>query len=190
MQMGVVTMNKLEKAIITGTKLAQQQYEEMSGWWLSHGPESFIMCAVAAQLAKKNNFYVFIEASPEKIRIERGFPHRGRPDPDRRKRFDIVIWQKSKNDIRAIIEVKRAWNLGNLRKDREKISKYIVSKGFVKTGYLLAYTEAKGKRRKDTLNKRITHWASELKCQLAGSIMEWKGDGEWGWAACLLRFND
>lgn len=182
-------MNNLEKAIIEGTQTAQREYENMTGWWLSHGPESFIMCSVAGMIAKKANFYVFIEASPKRIREEREEQLRGRPPANHGQRFDIVVWKKSKNDIRAIIEVKRAWSIADLRGDRKKISKYLASNKFVNTGYLLAYTEAKGKRREITLNNRLLRWANTLQCNLAGSFIDKKGDGECGWAVGLFRLN-
>jgi hypothetical protein len=67
----------------------------------------------------------------------------------------------------------------------------MASNKFVKAGYLLAYTEAKGKNREDTLNKRLIHWAKakELHCNLAGSFIDEKGDGEWGWAVGLFRLT-
>ena len=183
-------MNQLEKAIIEGTQAAQREYESMTGWWLSHGPESFIMCTVASKVAQKANFAVFIEASPKKILEERDEKLRGRPPANHKQRFDIVVWQKSTNNIRAIVEVKRAWSIANLRGDRKKISKYMDSKDFVSTGYLLAYTEAKGKKRENTLKNRLRNWGSELSCVLTGSFIDGKGDGEWGWAVGLFRLSD
>jgi hypothetical protein len=120
-------MNKIEEAIIEGTRKAQREYEYMTGWWLSHGPESFIMCEVAYMIAKKADFSVFIEASPKKILSEREEKLRGRRPANHGQRFDIVVWHKSRNDIRAIIEVKRAWSIANLRGDSEKIIKYMAS---------------------------------------------------------------
>ena len=183
-------MNQLEKAIIEGTQAAQREYEFMTGWWLSHGPESFIMCTVANKVARKANFAVFIEASPKRILEERDEKLRGRPPASHKQRFDIVVWQKSKNNIRAIVEVKRAYSITGLRKDREKISNYMDSNDFVSTGYLLAYTEAKGKKRENTLKNRLRNWARELSCVLTGSFVDGKGDGEWGWAVGLFRLSD
>jgi len=105
-------MNQLEKAIIGGAEAAQSDYENMTGWWLSHGPESFLMCAIANQVTKKGGFWVFVEASPKKIREERDDgPPRGRPSKSLGQRFDIVVWTKASSDVRAIIEVKRAWSI-------------------------------------------------------------------------------
>ena len=61
-------MNQLEKAIIDGARAAQKKYQKMTeGWWLSHGPESFIEYAVAMKVARKG-FSVYPEASLKKIR--------------------------------------------------------------------------------------------------------------------------
>jgi hypothetical protein len=182
-------MNKIEEAIIEGTKVAQREYDAMTGWWLSHGPESYIMCIVANKIGKKADYSVFIEASPKKILSEREEKLRGRRPSNYGQRFDIVVWNKSRNDIRAIIEIKRAWSMANLSGDREKILKYMKSNKFVKAGYLLAYTEAKGLRRGDTLNNRLDHWAQGLNCRLVGSFIDEKGDGQWGWAVGLFRIN-
>ena len=138
-----------------------------------------------------------VKASPKRILEERDEKLRGRPPANHKQRFDIVVWQKSKNNIRAIVEVKRAYSITGLRKDRKKISKYMDSNDFVSTGYLLAYTEAGGKKRKstpkkreNTLKNRLKNWASELSCVLTGSFVDGKGDGEWGWAVGLFRLND
>jgi hypothetical protein len=182
-------MNTIEKAIIEGAKKAQREYEAMTGWWLSHGPESFVICEVANEIVKKANFSVFIEVSPKKILFEREEKLRGRRPANYGQRFDIVVWHKSRNDIRAIVEIKRAWSVANLSSDREKILKYMASNKFVKAGYLLAYTEAKGKKRGDTLKNRFNYWANALACSLVGSFIDQEGDGQWGWAVGLFCLN-
>ena len=84
--------NRLESEIIKGVKSAQKDYENMTdGWWLSHGPESFLMAMVANQIFKKGDFWVFPEASPKKIEQEMEEKRkRGRPTRVQTKRFDIV----------------------------------------------------------------------------------------------------
>ena len=88
-------MNQLETAIIDGIKTAQKDYLKMTGWWLGHGPESFIMCTVATKVATTDGSSVFIEASPKKILKERDEKRRGRPPTNLDQRFDIVVWQKA-----------------------------------------------------------------------------------------------
>jgi hypothetical protein len=182
-------MNKLEKAIIESAKIAQEEYEKMTGLWLSHGPESFLMCRVANELSREHNYYVFVEASPKRIMRERDEKLRGRPSSNNGQRFDMVVWQNN-NDVRAIVEVKKAWNITGLRTDRDKVSKYVSSKDFVNTGYLLAYTEIKGQKRETKLNDRLKKWAQGLDCLLSGCHIDGKGDGDWGWAIGLFRVKN
>jgi hypothetical protein len=182
-------MNQLEKAIIDCTRAAQRDYENMTDRWLWHGPESFIMCSVATKLSKKMGFWVFIDASPRKIQEERDERPGGRPPKNLDNRFDMVVWQKD-NKIRAILEIKRAWSIDGLRRDRKKIGLYMKNNNDVNAGYLLAYTEAKGLPRDKTLSNRLKNWANALHCELVGYTMDAKGDGEWGWAVGLLRLAE
>lgn len=180
-------MNQLEKAVIDGAKAAQKEYGEMTGgWWLSHGPESFLEHAVATKV-KKKGFWVYPEASPRKIMKERNDRPKGRPPKNIGQRFDLVVWEKSNDNIRAIFEIKRAWNITSLRGDRKKIETFLKRNEYVKSGYLLAYTEAKGMRRANTLSNRLGYWAEGLKCVLVGNHIDAHGDGEWGWAIGLFR---
>jgi len=180
-------MNQLEKAIINGAEDAQKEYGELTGgWWLSHGPESFIEHSIAIKI-KKKGFWVYPEASPRKIMKERNDHPRGRPPKNLGQRFDLVVWSKSSNNIRAIIEIKRAWNITSLLNDREKIATFLKLNEYVKSGYLLAYTEAKGEKRADTLSNRLDYWALGLNCRLVGYNTDAQGDGEWGWAFGLFR---
>jgi hypothetical protein len=74
--------NRLESEIIKGVKSAQKDYENMTdGWWLSHGPESFLMAMVANQIFKKGDFWVFPEASPKNDRTGNGGEAKTRPPP-------------------------------------------------------------------------------------------------------------
>ena len=181
---------QLEKAIIQGARAARREYEKMTGWWFYHGPESFLMCTVASKLSRKDKYIVFIEASPKKIQEALDQKLKGKPPADRRKRFDIVVWQKSQNNIQAIVEVKKAWAITGLKKDRKKISDYMKrKKELVKKGYLLVYTEAT-KKREDTLYNRLYKWAEDLNCDLVNYFIDVKSDDEWGWAIGLFRLKD
>lgn len=176
-------MNQFEEAVIDGAKAAQEEYGEMTGgWWLSHGPESFLAHAIATKL--KEEFWIYPEASPKKIIKERNSRPRGPSPKNLGQRFDIVVWAKSINNIRAIIEVKKAWNITSLANDRKKIAIFLKRNKFVKSGYLLAYTEA---RRFDTLSKRLDYWAKGLDCKLVQHYIDPQGDGEWFWAIGLFR---
>jgi hypothetical protein len=182
-------MNQLEDVIIKAVKTAQRDYENMTGgWWLSHGPESFLMSAVASKISKKGEFWVFLDASPKKIQKELKEHPRGRPrKKNQGKRFDLVVWKKASEELRAILEIKRAWNIIGLRADRKKMAEYVKSnKDYDIAAYLLAYTEA---RRENTLSNRLKSWTDRLDCTLVASSMDCKGDGEWVWAAGLFRLK-
>lgn len=176
-------MNQLEKAIIDGAVIAQKSYTNMTNWWLSHGPEYFITCAVANNIAGKNGFSVFPEGSPKKIVNEREEMQIKLDN----QRFDLVIWQKASYDVRAIIEIKMAYNIEPLQRDRNKINKYMVNNDFVKNGYLLAYTEAKCV---DTLSNRFSSWSERLECQLVGLKIGKDNAGTSRWAVGLLKLKN
>jgi hypothetical protein len=197
-------MNKLEQAIVDGARAAQREYESMTGWWLSHGPESFIEHHVAHSVSSKAGFIVFPEASPRKILEEKNERPKGRPASNLGQRFDIVVWYKAKNDVRAVVEIKRAWTVSDLRSDRDKVEKFVKANNRGNgTGYLLVYTEAKGRsraadlsekvkrqRRRDTLEKRLADWERKLaRTHLVGSVIDDRGDGTWGWAFGLFRVS-
>ena len=83
-------MNQLEKAVIEGAKTAQKDYMKLTGgWFLSHGPESFLQHSIAIKIHKQRKFCVFPEASPIKIMKERDAYLKGRPSKNQR--FDLVI---------------------------------------------------------------------------------------------------
>ena len=148
-------MTKLEEAILEGAKTAQKDYFNMTGgYWLWHGPEYFISYTVAMKL-KEEKFLVYPEASPKKIMEGRGERPKGRPAGNLGQRFDLVIWEKTTDNIKAVLEIKQAWDIAGLKSDREKISKFIKQKQYVKSGYLLTYTQAKGVKRVQTLENRL-----------------------------------
>jgi len=183
-------MNQLEMKIIAGAKIAQKDYTSMSGgWWLSYGPESYITCRVADYLSKGLDLCVFIEASPKKILKERLTITRGRPAGNLGKRFDIVVWQKSSDDIKAIIEVKKAWDINLLNLDKIKITRYMEKNHFIKTGYLLVYTDIKAQSKRNGLTTRIRNWERDLKCKLVGSFLHEEENANWHWGVCLFRID-
>jgi hypothetical protein len=180
-------MNKFEQALIEGAKAAQEDYGEITGgWWLSYGPESFIGHTIANKL-RKEGFLVFPEASPKKIREEMDDPPKGRPPKNLGQRFDLVVWEKSNEKIKAVIEIKKAWDITLLRTDQKKIATFLKQHEYVKSGYLLAYTDAKGVRRENTLSNRLDKWAQGLSCSLVGFHIDKQGSEEWSWAIGLFR---
>jgi hypothetical protein len=184
-------MTILEKAIINGARTAQKNYQEFTGgYWLSYGPESFLVHTVVKSICEEG-YCGFPEASPKLISKALDLQKsRGRPPKNLDQRFDTVVWNKAGNYLKAIIEVKKAWSISSLRSDRNKIKKYLESNRnhFDKAvGYLLAYTEAK---RADTLQNRFPKWAKELKCKLCHHHVETPENEEWGWSVGLLRLKN
>src|SRR5208282_4667903 len=146
---------------------------------------------------------VFTETSPVKIQYEHDKPLRGRPPRKerQRQRFDVVVWQKTSNKVRAIIEIKRGGPevFAQVAKDADKLKKYLSMKGAHGTGYLLFYSEASGSNRRpkikdriQTLSKRLKPrgW-KQVKCKIgnrSGEPPDEKGR-LWSWCICLMRFN-
>lgn len=162
-------MNKLEIAIRDALPRAQQRYSEMTGWWLAHGPESFLQHEIARNILRTRKAMVFIEVSPRKIAAE--FPTKGRGRTyEAQKRFDLIVWQKSSYRVRAVIEIKRAWNKKPVLKDAKKMRSYMLHKNAAKTGYVLVYSDTHSARnrsrasdRREHLTKRFEAWGDRLK---------------------------
>lgn len=158
-------MNKLEKAILDGSLKAHRDYEKMSGgWWLWHAPEAFLQYAIAQSITKLG-YDVFPEASPVKINDEHDKPLRGRPLKNKRQRFDLVVWSKSSEKVRAIIEIKRGGPtiFGQIPKDGKKLKAYLNKGNSDGTGYLLFYHEGSGPNRLNKMQKRIEKLRERLK---------------------------
>lgn len=174
-------MNQLEKTILGSAIRAQNLYKKISGgWWLSHGPEYFITSTLATDIFRLGGYSVFMEASPRKILNEITQEQRNADNI----RFDLAIWEKSTNKIRAIIEIKMARDINVLIKDKIKITDYKRINNFVKNGYILFYTELKTI---DKLKSRLSDWPDKLNCTLVGHKVDEKGDGTWKWAIALLK---
>lgn len=177
-------MNNLEKAIIQGAEIAQKEYSELTNWWLSHGPEYFITCEVSKNIAKSNGYLVFPEASPKKIKSEINLVKRGPVPKSDGERFDIVVWEKHTQNIRAIIEIKRSYNINPIRNDLNKVKDHLKKMNFVKNGYILAYHEAK---KIETISNAFTRWSEELGCKLVGTTTGNDFKDEWKWGFGLFK---
>jgi len=181
-------MNKLEKALLDGAVEAQEQYIRVSGgWWLWHGPESFILPYLSERVADEG-FVVYPEKSPKKIDAELGVVKRGKPPKNIGERFDLVVWYKSKDEVRAVVEVKRAQNISPVRSDFTKVQKHL-SQGVSSKGYLLVYSEARGDDRRSKLIERFKHWSDETDTWMVGYRVDEEDDGEWSWGFVLLRLD-
>ena len=181
-------MNALEKVIIRSAINAQETYMDMSdGEWLSHGPELFLQCEIARAIWK-NGFWVGIDSSTKKTR---GYlqEQRGARALNSRKRFDIVVWHKSGRapSLRAAMEIKRAYTIGPVRADADKLKKHLQQRGSAKTAYLLVYSEALGNRGLKTLEGRFNRWARDLAWTMVNYATEDPDNSEWVWGVCLLK---
>jgi hypothetical protein len=96
------------------------------------------------------------------------------------------VWLKASEEIKAIIEIKRAWSIRSLRGDRKKVATFL-RQGQARTGYLLAYTEAQGATK---LMKRLEYWAKYHKCTLVGKHVDSQRYEKWQWAIGLFKVRD
>lgn len=179
--------NQLEKVLIKAVRKARDQYDEMTGGhWLSHAPETFIQFVIAREIFKAD-YYVFSDVSLKKVLndVFRKAPGkiRGRQPHFLSQRSDLTVWNKSSETVRAVIEIKKAWNIGPLKKDALKLKKLSKMKNGPRRGYIIAYTEAK---REGTLDKTFSSWAKRLKMRLVGSIQR-RGNEHWYWGFAVLR---
>jgi hypothetical protein len=138
--------NDLEKCILDAVSIAQDSYKQMTGgWWLWHGPESFLQTIIAQEIKKTTGHTIYIDTSIQKISTDfnRG---PGRPASYERLRPDISVWYKDLERLRAAIEIKRAASAHPIEKDAQKIEKYLAHKHSAETGHILTYTEIQKKR--------------------------------------------
>lgn len=185
-------LNKLERAILGSAERAQGTCMRMTGgWWLWHAPESFLQHQIARAIVRTGN-EVFTEASPAKIAREHNSPLRGRPAHNKQKRFDIVVWQRSQNLLRAAIEIKRTSTLQPVVKDAVKLRKYLDQRNSHGVGYLLVYSEAKGANRVERLRKRASSAAAHLKATgwtMLSAVVHSPRSSPWSWSVYLLRYG-
>jgi len=157
-------MNDLEKAICAAVKKAHRRYVEITDNWLFHAPEHFLQNFIFNSLGKTH--WVYAEATRRKIANGCGRPPRGRPPNRKTYRYDLVVWHKTtytRDPLRAVIEVKRAWRLdGGLKKDAERIKSALKGSQRAKSGYLVVYTEVQNSKGVEALVKTLKDWACEL----------------------------
>ena len=161
----MVNPNKFEKAILDAAVAAWDFHYAMTGGaYLHYTHESFLQNYIAVQLFKKEGFYVYVDPSPKKIRNDSKPGVIAKKPPKNlnlKQRFDLVIWLKTEDRVKAIIEVKRAWSKPPVLKDVKKISRYLKTKdGGGISGYVLYYTDARDSkyidRRFQSVNDEMT----------------------------------
>ena len=181
---------KFERAILDAAVSAQEFHIEMTGGqylWESH--ESFLQNYIAFRFAKfdakgrfrRNGYCVYIDSSPRRIRkgLRNAYPGK---TPKSRNRFDLVFWFKSKDEVKAILEIKRAWMKSPIESDIEKVTDFL-SKAMARNiaaGYVLYYTDCRSNR--DTvITKRFDEIAGVSGCRLVDCCVKGSGaDHRWG----------
>ena len=194
-------LNAMERRIVEGAKQAHREYYRLSNEWLDHAPEFFLTTMVARELGRGvMKYWVYLDASPKKIKDEMEHVSPGQPAKNNQFRFDLVVWWKN-NLPRAVIEVKRAWAIAPLLKDKKKIIGFLKQKQAkgAKRGYLLVYSEAREKKGKkgsgkNTLCNRFNNFATQLKAELAGAPhIETPLNNHWeekySWGIALYRIK-
>src|SRR6267378_849952 len=151
---------KLDKLILNAAKTAQRTYIDMTGQWLSHGPESFLQMEIARKIFR-DGFYVFPDASDKKVLHEMG-PNRGRPPKDLKKRFDLTVWNKTSDTLRAVIEIKATRRFDLVARDKQKIDRRFKLSNPPVCGYLLVYSEATGSTGTAKIHDRFSNWSSRF----------------------------
>lgn len=179
-------MNKLEDAIHSAMLAAHDEYLNMTNYWLSHAPESYITVMIARAIAQLD-YSIYIDTSLKRVLADYA-KIKGHLPASLSKRSDISVWFKGGLAVRAAVEVKKAYHVAPILKDTEKLGAIIGLVHGPKTGYVVAYSEAKYHESKDTLAKRFKGWADTTNWRLVTSYTDTiKDDNNWVWGFCILR---
>jgi Tfp pilus assembly protein PilO len=130
-------VTKLEQRIYSAMLGAHRQYLAMTGYWLSHAPESYITVMIARAIVGLG-YNVYIDTSLKKILNDQIILQRSRKrklSPSLSKRSDISVVFKSKQQTLAAIEVKRAaYYVDPILRDTNKLDRLVGVEGGAKTG--------------------------------------------------------
>lgn len=189
--------NQFEKAILDAAVSAQRFHFKMTdGYYLWYTHESYLQNYIAIRMFKKTGFCVSVDASPKKIRQDSDSISK-KPPSNSAQRFDLVFWHKTKNQLKAIVEIKRTSNQNRIIKDVEKLRGYITKKDAGgAAGYVLHYTHYDtgdmGARDKDAqvIADRFNRVNDTMRNQLGlrglthpvDSYIPKSGDPPWGFA--------
>ena len=149
-------MTKLEQAICRATGGAHRAYKDITGYWLWHSPEHFLQNFILLRLGREDAVYA--EATRRKIEHETGKRRRGRPPRLQGHRYDLVVWQKTAMQLRAVIEIKRNYTTTStaLSNDADRIKQALTGPNGAGAGYLLVYTEIRTKYGRKGLMKMFS----------------------------------
>lgn len=196
---GPVSRGALGKAIIDGIKQAQNDYSRMSGGsWVWEGAEYWITTHVARRLWKiVGDSAVIIEGSSDATLEEAGRRRGRKPNVTKKKRYDIVVYFKTTDTPRAVVEIKRVTQTS--RKSPLKDVKRIVAAlksaklRFGAVGYYFSASGGSGKDAKEKISDYVEMLESEAQALASKrgfsveSMQRTAGDKQDAWVAgCLL----
>ena len=121
-----ISRSDLGAAVLKGIQDARRIHRKISRRRFGQAPESWIASILARRLAKASGCGIELEARVAEIMDAAGARTRGRIPAKLRHtgRFDIVVWWKSRDTPRALIEVKQRVRKGaipSLVKDAKRI---------------------------------------------------------------------
>lgn len=158
---GVVhKMNNLELAICKAVKRASGICMNITGHGLYDAPESLFQSLVGTSIG--DSWYVLFEASRSKIGLYHERSLLGRP-PKRKTKYDLVVWNRARDTLRAVIELKRGVVMTeSMRRDAERIRQAMTRQYQASSGYLLIYSTIETANGASTLRLRMDRWADNL----------------------------
>lgn len=180
-------MNRLEIAICKAAKRASKICINITGHSLYDAPESLFQSLVGASIG--SSWYVLFEATRAKIGYYHQKPLLGRP-PKLKSRYDLVVWNRSKDTLRAVIEMKRGMIITDaMRRDAERIRQATAKQYRASAGYLLTYSTIEDTKSAEMLELRLKRWADDMKLNIICTDLiaaEYSADG-WIEAFSLMR---
>ena len=161
--------NKFEKAILDAALNAQKFHIEMTdGQYLWYSHESFLQNFIAREVFKKTEHCVYVDPSPKKI-WESAASASKKPPKNLQQRFDLVFWLKTDNEVKAIVEIKRAWGKKPVMDDIYKLREHRKSKDGrnIRYYYVLYYTDHS---RKDRWKGKDSRFIQDRFCEVDKKI--------------------
>ena len=100
------------------------------------------------------------------------------------KRPDISVWYKSRKELLAVIEIKRAWRTAPVEGDMRRLLSMTQIKHGPKHGYMIVYSE----RRNDaTLENNFGNWEEATDGELIHGYVSKHAEEGWHWGFCILK---
>ena len=166
--------NNFEKAILDAAWNAQKFHIEMTdGRYLWYSHESFLQNFIAREMFKKIEHCVYVDPSPKKIR-EMAASASKKPPKNLQQRFDLVFWLKTDDEVKAIVEIKRAWVKTPVMDDIYKLWEYRKTNDGrnIRYYYVLYYTDHS---RKDIHEGTDSKFIRDRFCKVEQKIKEGTG---------------